>query len=138
MMANTIPEVQPTKATIRGSRRGPLAEIQPGEQHAGDPTSPEQLSPTASRMRRSRARRQRGEAVVSLEIGPAVIVNLISLGWLAEPEHADRGAIARAVADLVERAILARVNPLTGSQGRTRPISVPVRSALAMSATTRS
>jgi hypothetical protein len=84
-----------------------------------DPTSPEQPSPAASRMRRSRARRQRGEAIVSLEIGPAVIANLISLGWLSESDHADKGAIARALADLVERAILARATPCAESQGRT-------------------
>jgi hypothetical protein len=84
-----------------------------------DPTSPEQPSPAASRMRRSRARRQRGEAIVSLEIGPAVIANLISLGWLSESDHADKGAIAGAVADLVERAILARATPCADSEART-------------------
>jgi hypothetical protein len=64
-----------------------------------DATSREQLSSAVSRMGRSRARRRRGEAVSSLQVRPAISNGLIALGWLSEPDHADRGAIAGAVAD---------------------------------------
>jgi len=56
-----------------------------------DPTATAQPSPAASRIRRSRERRRRGEAIVSLEIGPAVITDLVTLGSLAEPDQADKG-----------------------------------------------
>jgi hypothetical protein len=56
---------------------------------------------------------------VSLEVGPGVIADLVALGWLTEPDRADRGAIARAVADLVERAIMARATHCADSQDRT-------------------
>jgi hypothetical protein len=78
-----------------------------------------QPSASASRMRRSRVRRRRGEAVISPEVGPATVNGLIALGWLAAPDHRDKGAISLAVADLVEWAILARMTPFTGAQGRT-------------------
>jgi len=84
-----------------------------------DLTSMKQPSPAASRMRRSRARRRRGEAVVSLDVRPGVITDLVALGWLAEPDRVDKGAIARALTNLVERAILARATPCADSQGRT-------------------
>jgi hypothetical protein len=48
-----------------------------------------------------------------------VITDLVALGWLAGSDHADRGAIARAVAEVVERVILARATPCVDSQGRT-------------------
>src|SRR5215471_17846439 len=83
-----------------------------------DLTSMKQTSPAASRMRRSRERRRRGQAIVSLEIGSTVVPKLVALGWLSEPDQADKGAIARALTDLIERAFLARVTPFAGSQGR--------------------
>jgi hypothetical protein len=84
-----------------------------------EPILPEQRSTAALRMRRSRARRRRGEAIVNLEIGPGVIIDAVALGWLGESDHSDKDAIARALMDLVERAIFARLTPSACSQGRT-------------------
>jgi hypothetical protein len=42
---------------------------------------------------------------VNLEIGPNMTGDLADLGWLAEPNHADKGGIARALTGLVERAM---------------------------------
>jgi hypothetical protein len=83
-----------------------------------DPTLRHQPSPVALRMRRSRARRQRGEAIVTLEVVSGVIADLMALGWLPETDHGEKSAIARALNDLVERAIWARVTPSTGSQSQ--------------------
>jgi hypothetical protein len=48
-----------------------------------------------------------------------VITDLVALGWLTEPDHANKRAIARAVADLVERAVLAHATPCANLQART-------------------
>src|SRR5215471_6118029 len=82
-----------------------------------EPSPPQQLSSEASRMRRSRARRRRGETVLTLEVGPDLISGLVTLGWLPEGDSADKGAIARALTELTERALWANVTPSAGSQG---------------------
>ena len=81
------------------------------------PSPAQQLSPEASRMRRSRARRRRGERIVALEVGPALISGLVALGWLPEDERDDKGAVAHALTQLAERALWANVTPSAGSQG---------------------
>jgi hypothetical protein len=81
-------------------------------------TSQQLPSPAALRMRRLRERRRQGDVMVSLEVGPNMTADLADLGWLAEPDHVDKGAIARALNDLVERAIWAHVTPSTGSQSQ--------------------
>jgi hypothetical protein len=82
-----------------------------------DPSPAQQLSPEASRMRRSRARRRRGERIVALEVGQALISGLVALGWLSEDDKVDKGAIARSLTQLAERALWANVTPAAGSQG---------------------
>ena len=82
-----------------------------------DPSPAQQLSPEASRMRRSRARRRRGEAVLTLEVGTDLISDLVALGWLSEGERDDKGAVARALSQLAERALRVNVTPSAGSQG---------------------
>jgi hypothetical protein len=72
----------------------------------------------AERMRRSRERRRRGKAIVTLEVMQGVIADLIALGWLPETDHGDKSAVACAVIDLVERAIWAHITPYTGSQSQ--------------------
>jgi hypothetical protein len=67
---------------------------------------------------RRESRRRRGDAIVTLEVVSDVIADLIALGWLPETDHGDKRAIARALNDLVERAIWAHVSPSTGSQGQ--------------------
>jgi len=83
-----------------------------------DPSPAQEPSPEASRMRRSRARRQRGETVLTLEVGPDLISGLIARGWLPEGDKVDKGAIARALTQLAERALWANVTPSAGSQGQ--------------------
>jgi hypothetical protein len=82
-----------------------------------DPNPAQQPSPEANRMRRSRARRRRGETIVTLEVGPDLIFGLVARGWLPEGDRADKGAIARALTQLAERALWANVTPSAGSQG---------------------
>jgi len=81
-------------------------------------TPPQPPSTATLRVRRARERRQRGEAIVTLEIGSGVRAGLIALGWLPEPDNADKGAIARALIQIVERAIQAHVIPSTGLQSQ--------------------
>jgi hypothetical protein len=69
----------------------------------------------AERKRRSRERRRQGNVFVSLEVGPNATADLIALGWLAVPDRGNKTAIARALTDLVERAIRSLVTPPTGS-----------------------
>jgi hypothetical protein len=57
------------------------------------------------RMRKSRERPRQGDVIVKLEIGPNMTADLGALGWLTEPDHADKGAIARALVELINRAI---------------------------------
>src|SRR5215467_13614004 len=78
------------------------------------PSPPQQLSPEASRMRRSRARRRRGETVLTLEVGSDLISGLVALGWLHEDATVDKGAIAGALMQLAERALWANVTPSAG------------------------
>jgi len=66
-------------------------------------------------MRRSRERRRQGDVIVSLELTPDVTTDLVTLGWLAEPDQGDKDAIARGLKDLIDRAIRARVTPPTGA-----------------------
>jgi len=82
-----------------------------------DPSPAQQPSPVANRMRRSRARRRRGETIVPLEVGPDLISNLVALGWLPEDDKGDKSAIARALTQLAERALWANVTPAAGSLG---------------------
>lgn len=82
-----------------------------------DPSPAQQLSPEASRMRWSRARRLRGETVLTLEVGPDLISGLVALGWLHEDDTVDKGAIARSLIQLAERALWANVTPSAGSEG---------------------
>ena len=82
-----------------------------------DPPLVDQPSPVANRMRRSRERRRRGEALVNLEVGPDMISGLVALGWLPEDERDDKGAVAHALTQLAERALWANVTPSAGSQG---------------------
>jgi hypothetical protein len=58
-----------------------------------DPPLVDQPSPVANRMRRSRERRRRGEAIITLEVGPAMIAGLVALGWLPESNKVDKGAM---------------------------------------------
>jgi len=83
-----------------------------------DPSPAQQPSPVANRMRRSRARRRRGETIVPLEVGPDLISNLVALGWLPEDDKGDKSAIARALTQLAERALWANVTPAAGSLGQ--------------------
>jgi hypothetical protein len=55
---------------------------------------------------------------VSLEVGSGAIADLVALGWLPEPDQANKSAIIRALIDLFDRAIQARVTPSTGSQAQ--------------------
>jgi hypothetical protein len=68
-------------------------------------------SPAALRMRRSRGRRRQGEAIVSFEVGPAVAATIMALGWLPEADRGDKDALARALLELIERAIELRITP---------------------------
>jgi hypothetical protein len=47
-----------------------------------------------------------------------MISGLVALGWLSEGDSADKGAIARALTQLAERALWANVTPSAGSQGQ--------------------
>jgi hypothetical protein len=120
----TMASASPERSTNRGddpglSKRPASGDPTPMSEAHEEPILPEQRSTAALRMRRSRARRRRGEAIVNLEIGPGVIIDVVALGWLGESDHSDKDAIARALMDLVERAILARLTPSACSQGRT-------------------
>jgi hypothetical protein len=75
-------------------------------------------SPAALRMRRSRERRRQGDAIVSLQVGSGAIAALVALGWLAEPDRGNRGAITHALVELYARAIQARVTASTGAQNQ--------------------
>jgi hypothetical protein len=44
-----------------------------------------------------------------------VTTDLVALGWLPDAEQGNKGAIIRALIDLYDRAIRARVTPSTGS-----------------------
>jgi hypothetical protein len=46
-----------------------------------------------------------------------MISGLVALGWLSEGDSADKGAIARALTQLAERALRVNVTPSAGSQG---------------------
>jgi hypothetical protein len=46
-----------------------------------------------------------------------MIAGLVSRGWLPEGDKVDKGAIARALTQLAERAVWANVTPSAGSQG---------------------
>jgi hypothetical protein len=75
-------------------------------------------SASAERMRRVRERRRQGDVIVSLEVGSGAIAHLAALSWLPEPDQGNKSAIIRALIDLYDRAIQARVTPSTGSQGQ--------------------
>ena len=47
-----------------------------------------------------------------------MIAGLVSRGWLPEGDKVDKGAIARALTQLAERALWANVTPAAGSQGQ--------------------
>jgi hypothetical protein len=44
------------------------------------------------------------------------IGRVLALGWLLEPGHGDKGALARALFGLIQRAIAMRVSPTTGRE----------------------
>ena len=73
-------------------------------------------SPAAARMRRSRQRARHGDVIVSVEVGPNMTADLADLGWLPAPDRVDKDAVTRALTELIERAIRARVAPSTGSE----------------------
>jgi hypothetical protein len=83
-----------------------------------DPPLVDQPSSVANRMCRSRERRRGGEAIITLEVGPALIAGLVALGWLPEGDKVDKEAIALALTQLAERALWANVTPSAGSQGQ--------------------
>jgi hypothetical protein len=93
--------LQRTPATSAGSMKRELAASAP--------------SAAAERMRASRARRRQGDVLVSLEVGPSEISNLVALGWLAAPDRTDKQALSRAIVDLVEQAMALHVTRSTGS-----------------------
>ena len=66
-------------------------------------------------MRRTRERRRQGDVIVSVEVGPKVTADLVELGWL-EHDCGDKDTLTRALTELVEWAIRARVTPSTGSE----------------------
>jgi hypothetical protein len=74
-------------------------------------------SAAAARMRRSRDRRRQGDVIVSLEVRPNEISNLVALGWIVAPDRADKDALSRALVDLIEQAMAMRVTKSTGSEG---------------------
>jgi hypothetical protein len=75
-------------------------------------------SPGALRMRRSRERRRLGDVIVNLEVGPNITADLADLGWLPAPNRVDKDALARALIELLERAIEVRLTPAPSSQGK--------------------
>ncbi len=74
-------------------------------------------SAAALRMRRSRERRRQGDVIVSLEVAPGAIADLVALGWLVVSDRGDKDALTRALVDLIGRAIELRVTPTTGWEG---------------------
>jgi hypothetical protein len=74
-------------------------------------------SAAAARMRRSRERRREGDVIVSLEVGPNEISNLVALGWLTASDPTDKHALSRALVDLIEQAMAMRVTKSTRSEG---------------------
>jgi hypothetical protein len=75
-------------------------------------------SPAALRMRKSRERRRQGNVMVSLEVGPSATADLVALGWLPALKRVEKDALARALVELIDRAIAIRVTPTTGSEGK--------------------
>ena len=75
-------------------------------------------SAAALRMRRSRERRQRGDMIVSLEVGPNTTADLADLGWLPPSGRVDKDALARALIKFIERGIELRVTPAPSSPGK--------------------
>jgi hypothetical protein len=55
---------------------------------------------------------------VSVEVRSNMTADLADLGWLAEPDHPDKGAIAPSLTGLVEPAIEVGVTPAPSSQGK--------------------
>ena len=68
-------------------------------------------SSAALRMRRSRERQRQGSMIISLEIGPSVISELVALEWLDVPDRGSKKAISRALTNLIEQAAALRVTP---------------------------
>ena len=60
-----------------------------------------ELSPTATRSRRHRARRQKGVVVAPIEVQPEVIDALVFCLFLEEADRHDRAAIGEAVNELL-------------------------------------
>jgi len=63
----------------------------------------------ALRIRRSRAWRRQSDVIVSLEIGPSVISDLVALQWLGVSDLASKDAVARALVNLIEQAAAMRI-----------------------------
>jgi hypothetical protein len=83
-------------------------------------------SPSALPMRRSRERRRQGDVMVRLEVSPSATADLVALGWLPAVDRVDKGALARSLVGLIDRAITMRVAPSTGSEGVS---ATPMRAA---------
>ena len=75
--------------------------------------SPAKTVPSSAtlRMRRSRERQRQGSTIISLEIGPSVISELVALEWLDVPDRGSKKAISRALTNLIEQAAALRVTP---------------------------
>ena len=79
-------------------------------------------SPAAERMRRLRERRARGVRVVAVEIDADLLEALSELGLIDPDDADDPGALAFALAMLLEEAIEVRIKISDAS--RTRPTRV--------------
>ena len=55
-----------------------------------------------------------GDAIVSFDVGAGATAELVDLGWLPAPDRCEKGALTRALIELIERAMRARVTPSTG------------------------
>jgi hypothetical protein len=62
-------------------------------------------------------RRRLGGVIVSLEVGPHVIADLVRWGWLDAADRGDSAAVTQALVDLIEQAMAMRVTKLTRSEG---------------------
>ena len=61
------------------------------------------MATAAERTRASRQRRKDGGVLVSLDLSAAFVARLVTLGWLAEEQQADRAAVGAAVLAFTRR-----------------------------------
>lgn len=62
-------------------------------------------------MRRHRALKRQGAAVVAITVGADAIESLAALGWLDPARSADKAAVQSAVIAIAAKAIWLRVTP---------------------------